>query len=237
MVIKLINEIYKYRDEAKAKILLRFFKCNKGEYGYGDVFLGINVPTIRRIAKEYINIELAEVLTLLKRKEHEIRMCALLILVYKFKKRGSNKKEIFDLYINNTKYISNWDLVDVTCPNIVGEYLFDKDRFVLYSLANSNSIWERRIAIISTLRFIKNNEFKDTLEISKLLLHDEHDLIHKAVGWMLREVYKRDKQIIISFLNEYGSIMPRVMLRYAIEKMDNKLRLYYLHKGKKKSKL
>jgi 3-methyladenine DNA glycosylase AlkD len=157
--------------------------------------------------------------------------------VYKFKKRGSNKKEIFDLYINNTKYISNWDLVDVTCPNIVGEYLFDKDRFVLYSLANSNSIWERRIAIISTLRFIKNNEFKDTLEISKLLLHDEHDLIHKAVGWMLREVYKRDKQIIISFLNEYGSIMPRVMLRYAIEKMDNKLRLYYLHKGKKKSKL
>lgn len=238
MLKKIIEDINSFADSNKARILSRFFKTGKGEYGEGDIFIGVSIPQLRSIAKTNRDIDLSIVKELLKRKEHEIRMCALLILTYKYKKESEDgKQDIFELYINNTKYINNWDLVDVTAPNIVGEFLKDKDRSILYTLAKSNNLWERRISIISTFTFIRNNDLNDTLNISTILLQDPHDLIHKAVGWMLREVYKRDKDIIIEFLDKNIDVMPRVMLRYAIEKMGKEERDLYLNRRNKKSKL
>lgn len=225
------KELEKYADGEKAKLLQRFFKTGKGEYGEGDIFLGLTVPKIRYLAKRFPNLDFNELQDLLNSKVHEKRMLALVVLVnrYKKSKNEDEKKEIFDFYLGNTRNINNWDLVDVNCKDIVGRYLFDKDRKILYKLAKSKDLWEKRIAIISTSYFIWQNQFEDTLKISEILLEDKHDLIHKAVGWMLREVGKRDLRVEEDFLKKHYKKMPRTMLRYAIEKFNDKKRKSYLN--------
>jgi 3-methyladenine DNA glycosylase AlkD len=220
----------KLTDPKQAAILQRFFKTGQGEYGEGDVFLGIKVPKQRGLVKKYKDLPLVEVLNLLKSKIHEHRLVALLILVEKFRKADEKEqKKIFDLYVKNTKHINNWDLVDLSAPNIVGAFLLNKPRTILNQLVTSKILWERRIAVLSTFAFIKNNEFADTLKIAEVLVNDEHDLIHKAVGWMLREVGKRDQAKEEQFLKKHAEKMPRTMLRYAIEKFSQTKRKYYLH--------
>lgn len=225
------KELLKNRDKEQAKNLSRFFKTGKGQYGEGDVFLGIKVPVQREIVGKFKNIDLKEIQELLNDEIHECRLTGLLILVDKYKK-SENKKEIFDFYLKNTKRINNWDLVDLTAPNIVGDYLLDKkrERKVLYSLVKSKNLWERRIAILSTFTFLRNNDYEDVLKISEILLKDEQDLIHKAVGWMLREAGKRDKETEIVFLNKHYRSMPRTMLRYAIEKFTDKEKKFFMKK-------
>jgi 3-methyladenine DNA glycosylase AlkD len=229
-MLTLLNLKKELRMEAspnKAKISQRFFKTGPGEYGEGDVFLGITVPDTRKVVKGYSNLKLKEVVRLLHSKIHEERLTALLIMVNKFQAE-KNKEKIYNLYLKNTKYINSWDLVDLSAPKIIGAYLLCKPKLILYKLAESKNIWERRISIISTFCFIKNNKFKETLKIAKILLNDEQDLIHKAVGWMLREVGKRDLKTEEEFLKKYYKRMPRTMLRYAIEKFPEKKRKKYL---------
>jgi 3-methyladenine DNA glycosylase AlkD len=207
----------------------RFFKTGKGQYGEGDRFLGIRVPVLREQAKAYKDTPLGEAQRLLKSVYHEERLCALLLLVKKFSQGNTeDQKAIYGLYLRNTKYINNWDLVDLSAYLIVGVYLMDKDRRPLHDLARSKSLWERRIAIIATFYFIKHNQFGDSLAIAELLLADKEDLIHKAVGWMLREVGKRDSDVEKKFLKAHYQRMPRTMLRYAIEKFPEAERLKYL---------
>jgi 3-methyladenine DNA glycosylase AlkD len=207
----------------------RFFKTGKGEYGEGDIFVGIRVPVVRAEAKKYYNLSLSETGKLLKSPYHEIRLCALLILVEKYS-RGDEKgkTQTYNFYLKNTKHINNWDLVDLSAYKIVGPYLEDKSRKPLYKLAKSKSLWERRISIISLFHMIKNNDFNDALEISEILLNDKEDLMHKAVGWMLREVGNRDRKTEEIFLKKHYKQMPRTMLRYAIEKFPETLRKRYL---------
>jgi 3-methyladenine DNA glycosylase AlkD len=226
----LIKELKSAADPAKAKILQRFFKTGKGQYGEGDVFIGVNVPGMRKIAKKYSMLKKNEVLQLLKSKIHEERLVAVLILVSWFEKGDENTKEdIYKLYLDNTEYINNWDLVDLSASKIVGAFLFDKSRGILYRLAESDSLWERRISIISTFYFIRKGQCEDTIKISKLLLNDEHDLIHKAVGWMLREVGKNcSEKTLTGFLKKHYKRMPRTMLRYSIEKYPVHVRKKYL---------
>ena len=228
----LIKELINCKNADQAHILLRFFKTGKGDYGEGDKFLGIKVPQIRNISKKYLSLDLNDIQNLLDNEFHEIRFAGLVMLTEKYQKGDEEeKKAIFNLYISNIgKGINNWDLVDIPCPRIIGHYLFDKDRSILYNLSLSENLWERRVSIISTLYFIKKDDFKDTLKISKALLQDKHDLIHKAVGWMLREVGKRDIDTEREFLNKYCSIMPRTSLRYAIEKMEEGERKIFLNK-------
>ena len=215
-----------------AKNLQRFFKTGPGEYGEGDIFLGLKVGGSREIAKKYQDLSLKETEKLLHSKIHEERLVALLILIHKFQTDKEDLKEkIFKLYLKNTKYINNWDLVDLSAHKIIGEYLRDKSKKILYKLAKSENLWERRIAVLSTFHFIANNEFKESLKISKLLLKDKHDLIHKAVGWMLREIGKRSLVTEEKFLKTHYKKMPRTMLRYAIERFPEKKRQAYL-KGK-----
>jgi len=211
----------------KAKLLQRYFKTGPGEYAEGDVFLGVVVPELRKIAKKYAAFELADALKLLHSKIHEERLIALLMMVDKFQAEEEQER-IYNLYLQNTKYINNWDLVDLSSHEIVGEYLKDKPRDVLYKLAKSKNIWEKRIAVLATFNFIKDNEFAESLKIAKILLNDEHDLIHKAVGWMLREVGKRDLKTEEEFLKKHCKKMPRTMLRYAIEKFPERKRKRYL---------
>jgi len=207
----------------------RFFKTGPGQYGEGDLFLGIRVPVLREQAKKFKNAPLGEVQSLLKSAYHEERLCALLLLVQKFSQGNpADQKAVYELYLKNTRYINNWDLVDLSAYWVVGAWLADKDRHPLYALAHSKSLWERRIAIISTFYFIKNRQFADTLKIAKLLLTDREGLMHKATGWMLREVGKRDSIAEKEFLKAHYSRMPRTMLRYAIEKFPEKERLKYL---------
>lgn len=209
----------------------RFFKTGPGEYGEGDIFYGIRVPDVRKVAKKFSRLSLSEIEKLLHSRYHEARLCALIILVSKCKKGDQGlRKKIYELYLRNTEYINNWDLVDTSAVHIVGSYLMDKDRKVLYQLAESDSLWERRIAIMSTFHFIKNNDFRDTLLIAEKLLNDPHDLIHKAVGWMLREVGNRDLEEEEAFLQKHVHNMPRTMLRYAIEKFPEGKRQKYLAK-------
>lgn len=218
-------------DPKKAALLQRYFKTGKGEYGEGDLFLGIVVPKLRKLAKQYTHLSLNNLQLLLNSKFHEERMVALLILVNKFKKPAEEEKQqIFDFYQKNTKHINNWDLIDLTAPKIIGEYLKDKDRSILYSLAKSENVWERRIAVLSAFAFIRDNDFEDAIKISELLLKDKHDLIHKAVGWMLREAGKRNVSVLENFLDKHGKEMPRTMLRYAIEKFPDEKRKFYLNK-------
>jgi len=231
VLAKLKKDLRGAGDSAKAKILKGFFKTGKGEYGEGDVFLGITVPKQRALVKKYWEqLTLGDLAKLLKSKIHEERLVALLVLVAKFKKAGENEKgNIFRFYLKHTQSINNWDLVDLSAPNIVGEFLLDKDRKALYALAVSEDLWERRIAILSTFAFIKRGESRDTLAIAKMLLNDSHDLIHKAVGWMLRETGKRcGQKTLTDFLDRYTPQMPRTMLRYAIERLPEKLRKNYL---------
>lgn len=215
----------------KARILSRFFKTGRGQYGEGDIFIGVSVPEQRKVAKRYSDLPLDDLQELLSSEIHEHRLTALLMLVLKYGKAdNTGKDEIFRFYLKNTENINNWDLVDLTAPKIVGDYLCTKDRYILFKLAKSNDLWERRIAILSTLRFIRNNDFKDALSISELLLYDKHDLIHKAVGWMLREIGKKNQEVEEGFLRKYHTQMPRTMLRYAIEKFDENKRQFYLSK-------
>lgn len=223
------TELLKLKNPQKAKLLQRFFKTGKGEYGEGDIFLGLVVPQQRKVAKRFPNLSLEELQKLLNSKIHEYRMVALFILMEQHKKADEKEKEkIFHFYLKNTKNINNWDLVDLSAPSIIGNFFLDKDRKVLSKLAKSKSLWERRIAILSTFSFIGNNQFQDTLKIAEILLHDNHDLIHKAVGWMLREIGKRNQEIEENFLKKHYKNMPRTMLRYAIEKFSARERQRYL---------
>ena len=219
-------------NKEKAEILQRFFKTGPGEYGEGDVFIGVKVPDLRKVAKDFRDIAIKDVIILLESAIHEERLLALLILVSKYVKGNEvAKKEIYKLYLNKTKYINNWDLVDVTAQHIVGDYLMDKNKAPLYSLVRSEDLWERRIAIMATFYFIRNERYEDTLKIAKILINDKEDLIHKAVGWMLREIGKRDMVIEETFLKQHYKEIPRTMLRYAIEKFPELKRQQYL-KGK-----
>jgi len=222
------KELNSLSDKEKAKILSGFFKTGKGEYGEGDKFLGITIPEQRKIEKKY-DLTLKEIQELLNSNIHEYRLTALFMLIKKYK-NSENKKQIYKFYLKNTKNINNWDLVDLSAPNILGDYLIDKDRKILHKLAESKNLWERRIAILATYTFIRKNDFDDTLKIAEMLLNDKHDLIHKAVGWMLREVGKRNIEKEEQFLKKHHKKMPRTMLRYAIEKLDKKKRKYYLNK-------
>ncbi|HAZ09559.1 MAG: DNA alkylation repair protein [Omnitrophica bacterium GWA2_41_15] len=226
---KLKSELQKHSDRRKAKILQRFFKTGPGEYAEGDIFIGIKVPILRTLAEQYQCLALNETLRLLKSRIHEERLLSLLILILKYRKVDlSEKEKIYKAYLNHSEYINNWDLVDATAKHIIGDFLKDKDRTPLYRLARSDSLWERRIAILSTFHFIENNDFKDTLKIAEILISDPHDLIHKAVGWMLREVGKRDRDSEERFLKKYYTNMPRTMLRYAVEKFPETKRQAYL---------
>ena len=207
----------------------RFFKAGPGGYGEGDKFLGIRVPMLRKHAKAHRAIALEQIQLLLMSSFHEERLLALLLLVGKFAKADEDEKfAIYRLYLSNTHYINNWDLVDSSAHHIVGAYLQNRDRKVLYQLAQSASLWERRIAILATLKFIHSDQFEDTLNIASLLINDTQDLIHKAVGWMLREVGKRDVGVEKEFLAAHCQTMPRTMLRYAIEKFPEPERKRYL---------
>ena len=226
---EVINALKFVATEERRKVNEWFFKTGKGEYGYGDIFLGVTVPEIRKIAKKFSQeISLQELTKLIRNPTHEVRLCALIILVNKYKKEDKNK--IYKYYLNHLNAINNWDLVDTSAPHIVGDYLYNNPEKskILLEFSQSENLWIRRISIVSTFAFIKNNEFKKTLEIAKLLLNDDLDLIHKAVGWMLREVYKRDVDLIKRFLRQNYAQIPRTTLRYAIERMDKEERLLYL---------
>ena len=210
----------------------RFFKTGKGEYGEGDRFLGVTVPDLRRIARECQELPLREVRRLLTSEWHEERLLALLILMRQFERGDQHAKDtIYDAYLRSTRHINNWDLVDCSAPRIVGSYLAGRNRAPLRQLAKSSSLWERRMAIIATFHFIREGEFDETLRIAEMLLGDRHDLIHKAVGWMLREVGSRDRAVEERFLDQHAAAMPRTMLRYAIEKFPEPLRKRYLQMG------
>jgi 3-methyladenine DNA glycosylase AlkD len=219
------------RNELIAKTNSSFFKTGKGQYSEHDVFLGVRVPKIRKLVKVfYDKYTLNEIVELLKSKYHEIRLGALLILVKRYEKSDFKiKKEIYKIYIKNVKYINNWDLVDLTSPNIVGDYIYNwGDYNDLWKLAKSSHLWSERISIVSSLYFIRHNNFDYALDIAAFFLPHTHDLIHKATGWILREVGKRDKELLYKFLDGNVNIMPRTTLRYAIEKFDEDKRQYYL---------
>lgn len=219
-------------NKEKAKKHQSFFKTGPGEYGEGDIFVGVTVPELRKLANKYKTIPSREVKHLLRSPIHEERLLSLFMLIHRYSKGDEpEKKRIYELYLKNTKFVNNWDLVDSSAGQIVGAFLFDKSKKPLYDLVKSDNLWERRISIISTFYFIKSNQFSDTLKISEILLSDREDLIHKAVGWMLREVGKRDMSIEENFLKKHYKNMPRTMLRYAIEKFPESKRQRYL-KGK-----
>jgi len=229
--LDLEKQIRKLENDERGSSLQRFFKTGNGEYGEGDVFLGLVSAQIGEFVRKYCELPVRDCIKLLHSKYHEERMVALQILVSKFKKAdlAQEKKEIFEVFINNTAYINNWDLIDVNVPYVIGEYLYDRDKAILYSFAKSESLWERRIAIISTLAFIKRGMSKETVNIAKMLLNDTHDLIHKAVGWMLREVGKRcDEKVLTNFLDTHATKMPRTMLRYSMERLPKDKYYYYL---------
>lgn len=231
MLQKLKQEILNHKNPEKAELLQRFFKTGKGQYGEGDIFYGLMVPEQRKIAKKFKQLPLKDIQKLLNSKIHEERLIGLFILVHQYQKGDWEvRKSIVNFYLKNTKRVNNWDLVDLTAGKILGDYLREKDKVVLYKLAKSTNLWERRISIIATSNFIANNQYEDTLKISKILLNDKHDLIHKAVGWMLREIGKRDQDIEEIFLRRYHKTMPRTMLRYAIERFDEEKRKFYMSK-------
>jgi 3-methyladenine DNA glycosylase AlkD len=229
------RELKKHASLKRKKSNQWFFKTKPGEYGHGDVFIGVSMPDVRRVAKQFTALTLPELQKLIASKIHEERMAALVILSYKFKKAAQpTKKQLYDFYLKNTKYINNWDLVDTVANLIVGAYLWEnpnENRKILYKLVASKNMWERRIAIIATSYFIYQDDFKDTLKLSEILLNDQEELIHKAVGWMLREVGKRDQKVEEQFLKKHYKKMPRTMLRYAIERLPEQKRQAYL-KGK-----
>jgi 3-methyladenine DNA glycosylase AlkD len=222
----------KAKEKAKkerAQINQRYFKTGKGEYAEGDRFLGLSVPDTRTLAKEFRETPLEEAEKLLHSEYHELRLLALFIMIWQFKKGDqASRKRIYQLYLGNTKHINNWDLVDTTAEHIVGAYLYDRSHTVLEKLARSPTLWERRIAMLSCFYFIRKKEFETALVIAEMLVNDKEDLIHKAVGWMLREIGERDQKSELGFLNRHYKTMPRTMLRYAIEKFEPALRMKYL---------
>ena len=232
MIKAILKEIYSHRDKNRAKASVWYFKTGKGQYGEGDKFLGLTVPMARKIASKYKNVSLKEIGVLIKNEIHEVRLISLFILMYKYKNGLQDGKEkVVKFYLKNTKYINNWDLVDLPCCHILGEYLWQKkDKKILMKLANSKNLWEQRIAIVSTLVFVKNGDMKPTIKLAKMFLDHNHDLIHKATGWALREVGKRDLSELHKFLEKNISKMPRTMLHYAIEKFPENLRKEYLRK-------
>jgi 3-methyladenine DNA glycosylase AlkD len=228
------KEYDKLKNPKQAKILSGFFKTGKGQYGEGDVFWGIKVPVQRAAIKKYYDLSLGDLQELLDNKIHEYRLSALFILVHQFElalKIGDEKTQgrLYRFYLKNSNNINNWDLVDLSTPQIVGRYLLAKNREILYTLVKSKNLWERRIAVLATFTFLRNKDFKDLLKIAEILLKDEHDLIHKSVGWMLREMGKRDEKVLRKFLDKHCRQMPRTMLRYSIEKFSEEERKRYLN--------
>lgn len=224
-----IDELQRYASDTDAVNLQWFFKTGSGEYGEGDQFIGVRVPNIRKVCKEFRQLPLSEVQKLIESPIHEHRMAGLIILTLQYSK-SNEKQAIYDMYIDQLakKNVNNWDLVDVTCRAVVGEHLRD-NRSELFELAKSDNLWERRVAIVSTFPYIATGDATTSLELAELLLHDTHDLMHKAVGWTLREVGKRcDRQLLIDFLDKHASEMPRTALRYAIEHLPEDTRQYYL---------
>ena len=238
----IIEQLKRVASEEKRKVQLRFFKTRVGEYGYGDEFLGVMVPQVRAIVKEvWKDITLEDIETLLHSPYHEARLTALLLLVKIYEECDKNdgrsmprpyinntKQLIFEIYTSNADYINNWDLVDLSAPNIVGNHLFERDCSLLYEFAQSNHLWKQRIAVVATLYFIRKGEFTHTYALAKLFMNTKHDLMKKAVGWMLREAGKRDANQLRNFLNEYKRVMPRTMLRYAIEKFSEEERMEFM---------
>ena len=227
----IFQELQSMANPDKAVQLSRFFKTGPGQYGAGDCFLGIVVPQTRKVAKKYKAVSLAELQLLIESPWHEVRLCALLILVLRYKDRkttAEEREQIFQFYYRNMPLCNNWDLVDLSCRDIVGEYLADKDRALLYQLAVNDNLWKQRIAIVSTWAFIRRGDYDDTLALAKLLIDHPHDLIHKAVGWMLREVGKKDRDVLTKFLETYTPLLPRTTLRYAIEHYPEEQRLAFL---------
>lgn len=229
MLEKLEKRIQKKSKSKKSKVMQRFFKTGSGQYGEGDIFLGLAVPEQRAIACDFLGLNFDHIKKLLKSDIHEKRLIGLLILVERFKKSDKKgRKIIYNFYLENLNRVNNWDLVDLSAYKIVGKFLLNKDKEILYDLAKSDNLWKRRISVISTFEFIKNNKFDETLYISKILLNDKNDLIHKAVGWMLREVGKKNEVILENFLKKHYKKMPRTMLRYSIEKFKETKRKKYL---------
>lgn len=228
----IINDLKSLANEEKAAHLSGFFKTGKGDYAEGDLFYGINVPDTRKIAKKYAKTtSLNEIETLLHDPYHEVRLAALVMLILKYQKATpTEQEEIYTLYMRSVQKINNWDLVDISAPHIVGTFLYDKDRTPLWNLAKSEHLWSERIAVLSTFYFIKNNDYQMTLELAEHFLPHKHDLMHKATGWMLREVGKKDIDTLYAFLDKHYRQMPRTMLRYAIEKLPNERKAFYMAK-------
>ncbi len=234
MYTKIIKELNQIATPQIAEHSKKFFKTWPWEYGEWDKFLGIRVPELRKIAKKNIKADFDDISKLIENEYHEVRLVGLFLLVYQFEKVDSLKqKEILEFYMNNLKGINNWDLIDTTTPHIVWKYLFlnpDESRDFLYDFAKSDNLWKRRISIMATQAFIREKQFLDTLKLSEILLGDEHDLIHKAVWWMLREVGNRDEKVLLGFLDKYSKKMPRTMLRYAIERLEENVRKDYMRR-------
>ncbi len=229
MLRRLKRDLEGYVDREKAALFPRFFKAGKGEYAEGDRFIGVTVPHVRAVAKEYRELPLPQVRELLSSPIHEHRLTALVILVLKFRRAETAERDkLVRFYLKHLKHVNNWDLVDASAPYILGQWLLGKDTSVLDELAASDNLWERRVAILATFPFIKLGEFSDTLRIAERLVDDPHDLIHKAVGWMLREVGKRSPSVEERFLRKHHKTMPRTMLRYALEKFDDQKRRRYM---------
>lgn len=225
-------EVRKKASPEQAKVFQYFFKTGAGQYGEGDIFWGLMVPECRRIAKKYFDLPLSEVALLLKEPVHELRLIALLILVQRYERAATltKRRQLYQFYYRQRAGINNWDLVDLSVSKIMGAYLLEvpKERKVLNTLSQSANMWDRRLAMIATFAFIRANEFQPTLQLAKKFLNDKQDLMHKASGWMLREVGKRDQKLLLVFLNENAEFMPRTMLRYAIERFPEPLRKKYL---------
>ena len=226
----ILAEIKSFADEEKAKHLQRFFKTGAGDYGQGDLFLGLNVPTMRSIAKKYYNeTSIEEIDKMIKSPYHEERMVALFLMVFIYEKIHEQKTQIFKLYLSNVQHINNWDLVDLSAPKIIGNYIYEnKNHDEIYKLANVDHLWSNRIAVVSTYYFIKKGDFSHILELSEKFLTHKHDLMQKAVGWMLREMGKMDIEPLYGFLDKHHKTMPRTMLRYSIEKLTDEKRKFYM---------
>lgn len=229
---EILKEIIKHQDHEQATHLMRFFKTGKGQYGEGDLFYGLKVPIIKQVVKSfYKEATLEDIDDLMKNPYHEVRVCAISIIVQKFKKASVEEQEkLVNLYLNNKAYVNNWDLVDLSAPYLTGVFWYGKDLKELWELAKSGELWSERIAILSTFYFIRQGSYKTTLELCEFFLNHKHDLIHKATGWMLREIGKRDLKPLLGFLDNYHKVMPRTMLRYSIEKLSPEQRKFYMAK-------
>lgn len=228
-VINIVNQELLDAISVPEETKKMFFKTEAGSYGALDKFLGVTVPNVRKIAKKFHQINLSEIKQLIASEFNETRLLALIILTHQYAKGDKQKNEsIYDFYLENIAQVNNWNLVDASAHLIIGQHLFKRDKAILKTLAKSKNLWERRIAIVSTWYFIRNNLLQPTIEIAELLLNDTHDLMHKAVGWMLREVGKKEEKILVGFLHQHGNNMPRTALRYAIEKFPEEQRKKYL---------